>query len=135
MHILEHNNITVLRSTQGKLPSLPFVSIVQKILPKDFEITISFVSPSAAQELNQNYRGKDYIPNVLSFPLSASSGEMFLSLSTIRKEAPLFGYTYNECVLYMLIHGLLHIAGYDHGSEMEAQEKKYMALYTKEIGK
>lgn len=133
MDILESENLTVQRTTKGKLPSLPFVRIKESILGKKFDVSISFVSPSEAQRINIENRNKDYIPNVLSFPLSESSGEIIMSLSTIRREAKKFGYTYDECILFMLIHGLLHVKGLDHGDEMEMLEQKYFKQYRQQL--
>lgn len=129
MDILEHKNLTVCRKTKGKLPSLPFVRIKEAVLGKEFDASVVFVSPREAQEINKIYRHKEYIPNVLSFPLTENSGEVIMSLSTIRSEAKKFGYTYTECTLFMLIHGLLHIQGHDHGDEMERLEEKFMKMF------
>ncbi|MFA5933656.1 MAG: rRNA maturation RNase YbeY [Candidatus Paceibacterota bacterium] len=114
--------ITIRKPKKGKLPRLPFLDIKEKVLGKKYELSIVFASKKLAQELNIRYRGKDYVPNVLSFPLSKTSGEMVINLETVKREAPQFGKSYEKFLGFIFIHGLLHLKGMAHGSIMEKQE-------------
>ncbi len=105
-----------------------FEKIAKKILPKDYELSVVFASDKLALSLNKQYRKKDYIPNVLSFPYSKKSGEIFLNLKQIKKDAKKFGITEKECEKYMLIHALLHLKGLKHSAKMNEQERKFLKL-------
>jgi probable rRNA maturation factor len=121
---------TISTNTKGKLPSLPFVSIKNKILGENYELGISFLSPSKQKQINFKYRGKNETTNILSFPLSKNSGEITLDEIKIKKDAPLFEMTYPEFLKYLVIHGCLHLKGFEHSSTMERQEKKYLKMFS-----
>lgn len=108
-----------------------FVAIYNSVLGKKYDLSLSFVGEKLAKKLNQTYRQKSYIPNVLSFPLSKTEGEIFICLNTIKKEAPEFEMTPKQYEKYLFIHGCLHLKGLDHGDEMEKQEKKFKKLFLK----
>jgi rRNA maturation RNase YbeY len=69
---------------------------------------------------------KSYTPNVLSYPLTDETGEIFICPTVAQKEAHKFNLSYEGYVAYLLIHGLLHLKGYDHGDTMEKLERKYV---------
>ena len=125
---LEAHNLTV--STSGTLPRVPFLALKEKILGKKYELSITFLPPRQAQALNIAHRGKDYIPNTLSFPLTKTSGEIILCKSILRKQCSEFEMSYEQFLVYILIHSMLHLKGYEHGSTMERKE----ALYKKRFG-
>lgn len=124
------DTISVVRKTKGKLPSLPFVELASAILGKKYELSVMFVGDAESAHLNKTYREKNYPTNILSFPLSDSSGEIFINLRKVRLDAPLFEVSYSEFLLHILIHGMLHLKGHDHGDEMEALEKKYIKKFS-----
>ena len=121
---------TILNTTKGKLPRLPFVYIKETILGKKFELGVSFLSPNKQKELNNKYRGIDKTTNILSFPLTKNSGDITFDLKKVKKDAPLFNMTYPEFLKYLFIHGLLHLKGFDHSSIMEKQEQKYLKMFS-----
>lgn len=116
--------------TKGKLPSLPFVRLRDAILGPDYELSIMFATPAVSRALNKQYRDKDYPTNILSFPLSKKSGEIVISLAKARADAKNFDKPYPKFLGYLLIHGMLHLKGFDHGSRMDTQEE----LYSKKFG-
>ena len=89
-------------------------------------------------ELNQRYLDHDYVTDVLSFPLRATEdsqgtveGEIYVDLDTAAERAPEFDATYEEETCRYVIHGLLHLLGYDdrtdHGQEvMRELERRYL---------
>lgn len=125
MSILEKNNLTVIRK-KGLIPSIPYLPIKEKILGKKYDLTIIFCSPKESQERNKIYRDKDYPTNILSFPLSQEEGEIYISLSTVRRDAKKFEMSYNKFLHLLVIHGILHLKGLDHGSTMEKLEDTYL---------
>ncbi len=119
-----------LASKTQNVPRHPYEAIKDTVLGKKYDVSLAFVGPKEAQTLNIQYRKKDYIPNVLSFPLLPGTGEVYICLSVAKKEYKKFGMTYEGYVGYLFIHALLHLKGYDHGEDMEKAEKKYCKLYT-----
>ena len=116
------SNVSIRYLTKGKLPSLPFVEIKNEILTKEYELSIACVSKKTATELNIIHRKKDYTPNILSFSLTKKSGEIILHIPTIKKQYKSFKMSYTDYVLYLLIHGCLHLKGLDHGVLMDKKE-------------
>ena len=127
MAVLDTDTLTV--SINGTLPSVPFLALKEKILGKKYELSIRFVGPLQAQALNITHRNKEYIPNTLSFSLSERSGEIILCRSAMRKEYRQFDMTYDHYLIFILIHSMLHLKGYEHGSTMESMERKLLALF------
>lgn len=121
---------TILNTTKGKLPSLPFVYIKNEILGEKYELGVSFLSASKQKTLNKKYRDINKTTNILSFPITKTSGDITFDLVKVRKDAPLFNMNYTKFLKYLFIHGLLHLKGYDHGAIMERQEKKFLKKFS-----
>ena len=88
--------------------------------------TIVFVSDAAIKKLNQQFRGKNYATDVLSFPTQAENfetenqshlGEVVISLERAAAQAKANGLTLRNEVQQLILHGLLHLCGYDHESD------------------
>lgn len=92
------------------------------------ELVVVFVNSSEMRKMNRQYREKDYATDVLSFqPAEPSSlGELVLCLPTIRSQAKRTGLSERGELGYMIVHGVLHLLGYDH--EEKAGEAKMFAL-------
>lgn len=103
--------------------------IADSILDTSYDVSIVVVGEKRARSLNMEYRGKDYIPNVLSFPIDETMGEIFLNPKTARLEAPKFNLSTDHYLYYLIIHSMLHLKGFDHGDEMSAQESLYMKKF------
>lgn len=88
--------------------------------PQELNIRIS--STQESQQLNNTYRQKNKPTNVLSFPYPDEDilGDMILCAQVISDEATQQNKTYQAHWLHMVIHGLLHLCGYDHQQEDEA---------------
>jgi len=116
-------------STVQTYPQLPYETIKNDILGKRYQLSLSFVGETRAQRLNQTYRKKDYVPNVLSFPLTDTTGEIIIAPKIATKEAQKFSMTPTGYQGFLFIHGCLHLKGYGHGDTMDRLEKKYVAKY------
>ena len=125
MALREEKNLTIIRKN-GMLPRIPFSEIKEALLGKKYSLSVNFVPPGEAKALNLTYRQKDYIPNVLSFPLSEYEGEIYICLSIVRKGAKEFAMSYEKFLHLILIHGCLHLKGHDHSSTMDDMEEKYL---------
>lgn len=116
-------------TTAKSYPKLPYESIKNDILGKRYTVSLAFVGGTRAQALNKAYRNKTYIPNVLSFPLDTSTGEIYITPTIARKEAKKFNMTPNGYIGFLFIHGCLHLKGHDHGDHMDKLEQKYCTKY------
>lgn len=128
MSIIEKNNLTIIRK-KGEIPNIQFLKIKEKILGKDYNLTIVFCTPKESQERNNSYRNKNYPTNILSFPLDKNKGEIYVSLSTVRRDAKKFEMSYEKFLHLLIIHGMLHLKGFDHGSTMEKLENSHLKFF------
>lgn len=94
--------------------------IKNHVLGKAYDLSFAFIDSQKSHELNRRYRKKDKPANVLSFPLDKNSGEILIDKETV---------TDPRETIFLFIHGLLHLKGYDHGSKMEAEEKNLVNLF------
>lgn len=129
MDYTEAPNFSILRMTKGKIPNLPFVDVKEDILGKNYDLSLVFTTTEEATRLHKEHEGKDGPANILSFGLDDRSGEMFIHLGEIRKEARSFGHGYLEHLLYMFIHGCVHLLGYDHGAKMTEVEERFRGKF------
>ena len=120
----------ITNKTKSKLPRLLFVSIKNKILGEKYELSLSLLKAKEQRKINLQYRGIDKTTNILSFPLSKTSGEITLDPIKIKKDAPLFDMPYSQFIKYLFIHGCLHLKGFEHSSTMEKEEKKYLKMFS-----
>lgn len=123
----EYSNLTI--SGKGTLPNVPFLAIKEAVLGKKYELSIRFVDPTTAQQLNMTHRQKDYVPNTLSFSYSKTSGEIVMSRAAIRKEYKKFEMSHTAYIIFLLIHSSLHLLGMDHGSTMENKEQFFLKKF------
>ncbi len=92
------------------------------------EISVTFCDDAEIQELNAEWRGKDKPTNVLSFPtpgpLAARPllGDVIIAYETVAREAVEQEKTLRDHTAHMVIHGFLHLIGYDHETAAEAEE-------------
>lgn len=93
------------------------------------EVTIRFTDEAESQSLNHEYRGKDKPTNVLSFPFEAPPGieinllgDLVICAPVISREAEEQHKDVSNHYAHMIVHGLLHLMGYDHIDDAEAEE-------------
>lgn len=125
--LLDTQTLTVTYTTK-KVPLLngAFLALAKDtILKKKYELSIACVDLKAMQEINKKHRQLDKPTDILSFPLDKQAGEIYLCFEYIEKKAKLFELSVKEYTEYLLIHGMIHLLGHDHGEKMDALEKKY----------
>jgi probable rRNA maturation factor len=105
------------------------------------ELVVVFVSSSEMKRLNHLYRGKDYATDVLSFESADpdSLGELVICPPVIRSQSKRTGLSERGELGYMIVHGVLHLLGYDHGdaqaeAEMFALQDKIFRQLEKSVG-
>ena len=90
----------------------------------DTEVTIRIVDAQEALELNSTYRGKDYATNVLTFPLTETPhlmGDIIICAPVVEAEAQTQNKALQAHYAHLTIHGILHLHGYDHEIEVQAE--------------
>ena len=102
-----------------------------EIASREIEVSVVLTDDASVQVLNREYRGKDKPTNVLSFaaldgddPLPPEGpvhiGDIILALETLRREAEDLGKPLQDHFTHLLIHGTLHLLGYDHENDDDA---------------
>lgn len=122
---MHEETFSIAYTTKGKLPRLPFAHMKDVILGADYELSLAFVGDEESRELNIKHRGKDYIPNVLSFELDENAGEIFINPHEAKRQAPSFDRSPTNFIAFLYIHALCHLKGMDHGSTMERTEAQF----------
>lgn len=122
-------NFTLTNQTKGKLPSLPFQQMKEKILGKSYVLSLVFINPAESKKLNKNYRNKNNPTDILSFPISKTEGEIYIDIQTSKNQAPDFNRKFDNFLAFLFIHGLIHLKGFEHGSRMEEQEAKFRKIF------
>ncbi len=106
-----------------------YADIVRCILGDAYTLSLVLIGDTRAQTLNEQHRGKSYAANVLSFPLDTDSGEVFLNIPRITREAKQYGLSPEGHAKFLLIHACLHLKGYTHGSTMERAEDRLVKQF------
>lgn len=107
--------------------------------PAQYEMSIVLADDAFVRELNRNYRNIDKPTNVLSFPAEDEGvqgprmlGDVVLAFETVQREAAEAGKPARDHLAHLIVHGTLHLLGYDHeeapeAEKMEALERKILA--------
>ena len=106
------------------LPTRPQVRRwVQAALTENAEMTVRFVAEEEGQTLNRDYRGKDSATNVLSFVYTHTPvcGDLVLCAPLVAQEAQQQHKSMLAHYAHLVVHGVLHLQGFDHETEDEAQ--------------
>lgn len=125
-------------SAEGLPTEQDFQAWVNHVLAKldeTFEVTIRIVNETESQALNKEYRGKDNSTNVLSFPMeedlpeeiaqemdSVYLGDLVVCAAVVEREAIEQNKALKAHWAHMIVHGCLHLLGYDHIEDDEAEE-------------
>ena len=105
------------------------------LLAENAEISLTFVSKEEIRELNNQYRGIDNHTDVLSFPLIEDFdeiglddeymlGDVVICLEKAREQAEEFGHSEAREIVYLFVHSVCHLLGFDHMEEEEKQEMR-----------
>ena len=96
------------------------------------EISLVLADDAFQRQLNRDWRGEDKPTNVLSFPAGPSAaghlGDIILAHETVRQEAERDGKPFAHHVAHLVVHGVLHLLGYDHGTEEEARSMEALEV-------
>ena len=132
------------------------VQVADKVLSyeeceEEYEISISLVNNEEMRSLNMEYRGIDKETDVLSFPMvefidealekededaeyieeEIALGDIVISMEKVLEQSEEFGHSFNRELAFLLVHGMLHLLGYDHeegASQGEMFDKQELIL-------
>ena len=126
--MIEINNLTTVPLNEEFLKK-----ISSKVLEKEnrgiADLSIVLVGQGRIRALNKKYRGKNRVTDVLAFP-GNGLGEIVICLREVKKNAKRFNLVFEKELARVLIHGILHLLGYDHEkSEIEAKKMKEKEEY------
>lgn len=108
---------------------------VRAALQQPMTATVRFVAAKEGQALNREFRGKDYATNVLSFVYDRAAGDLVVCLPVVVREAKAQKKPLKSHLAHMIVHGMLHLQGYDHetgrrdAERMEAREREILARF------
>lgn len=95
----------------------------------DAEVTVRLVGEAEGRRLNRDYRGKDYATNVLTFVYDESeplAGDLVLCVPVVAREAVEQGKPLEAHFAHLIVHGMLHLQGFDHEAPDEAEEMELL---------
>jgi probable rRNA maturation factor len=127
--------VLINRCKSERLPRAFLVGWIKKISSQrpfrkiKQELVIVFVDAKEMKALNKQYRRRDYATDVLSFESIESGvlGELVICPQVVKAQAKDTGLTYKNELGYMVLHGALHLLGYDH-ERSKAEEKRMFSL-------
>lgn len=113
-----------------------FTETARKAVRLKGEVSILLTSSGVMRRLNRCFRGKDQPTDVISFPAIQEvaadfAGDLAISIDIARTNARRLGHSADEEVRVLILHGLLHLAGYDHENDRGEMAKKELALRRK----
>ncbi len=116
------------KSSPLRTPSAPtlarFLTRAQAAVKLRGHVTVLLTTDASIRSLNRRFRGKNKATDVLSFPADSASpgveriaGDLAISVPTARRQATAQGHTLSTEIKVLILHGLLHLAGYDHETD------------------
>ena len=109
------------RQRRLQIDTRPWANFATKALAaigkSESSATIAFVSDKKIRELNRQFRGVDKATDVLSFPDDTELGDIAISVDTAAVQAKENGLKFESEIAQLILHGLLHLSGYDHETD------------------
>ena len=123
-----------------RYPEVRLVQVAREVsnalkLKRKHNVSVAFISEREMKKLNLHHRGKNFVTDVLSFTLDNEDyfGEILLSYEQARRQAKEMKHSVRDEIAFLMVHGLLHVFGFDHERETEA--KKMFSLQTRILKK
>lgn len=112
--------ITVQRAARGAPAARRLARFARAAARAGMTVTLRVVGAAEARRLNRAFRRRDYATNVLAFAYGGGAGDIVLCHPVIRREALAQGKSLAAHYAHMVVHGMLHLRGYDHARRAEA---------------
>ena len=145
--MIEINNLTTVEVDENFLKGIISKVLKGEKIQKEVELSIACIGSGRMRKLSRQYRGKNRVTDVLAFPESEivfqkfkigplkkikGLGEIVICLKEVKKNSRRFESSFEKELARVLVHGLLHLLGYDHegsekkAKEMEEKQEKYL---------
>jgi len=139
--MIEINNLTTSSVDKKSLEKIA-QAILKDESVQSFNLSIALIGPARMKKLNKQYRGKNRTTDVLAFgsdqkfssAFQKEIGEIVICLQEVKKNAKRFNLSFKKELTRVLIHGILHLLGYDHeiskaeAKKMEEKEEHYLNI-------
>ena len=137
--MIEINNLTTNPIDEDFLKKIVSIVLEGEKIVKEVELSIALIGPGRMRKINRRYRGKNRVTDVLAFPESKillekfkvgvvkkvqGLGEIVICLREVKKNAKRFNLSSEKELARVLIHGMLHLLGYNHEETKEAKKIK-----------
>lgn len=137
--MIEINNLTTNSVDEDFLKKIVSIVLKGERIAKEVELSIALIGPGRMRKINRRYRGKNRVTDVLAFPESKillekfkvgvakkvqGLGEIVICLREVKKNAKRFNSSSEKELARVLIHGMLHLLGYEHEEAKEAKKIK-----------
>lgn len=135
--MIEINNLTFTSVNENFLKKVA-KTVLRKEGKKNFYLSIALIGALRMKRLNKKCLKRNYATDILAFPETEKHpkinnlGEIIICLQIVKKNAKKFGSTFKKELSKVLIHGILHLLGYDHkksfkeAEKMEGKENHYL---------
>ncbi|WP_144511126.1 rRNA maturation RNase YbeY [Bacillus sp. FJAT-22090] len=135
---------TISEETMALVEKVLISAADQLAVKENSEVSVTFVTNDAIQEINRTYRHKDVATDVISFAMEEMGegeieikdadippmlGDIIISVERTTEQAIAYGHTFERELCFLAVHGFLHLLGYDHGTK--EQEKEMFGLQEK----
>lgn len=128
----EQKDIAVTQALRGLIRRAVNGALRYEGFEKDAEVSVTLTTAEGIRELNAEYREKDAVTDVLSFPIFddtedevAVLGDIVLCLSRADEQAKEFGHSFEREVAFLTVHSVLHLLGYDHETGEEDEREMF----------
>jgi len=128
----EQKDIAVTQALRGLIRRAVNGALRYEGFEKDAEVSVTLIDAEGIKELNAEYRDKDAVTDVLSFPIFddtedevAVLGDIVLCLSRADEQAKEYGHSFEREVAFLTVHSVLHLLGYDHETGEEDEREMF----------
>lgn len=148
--MVEINNLTTAQVNESLVKKAADHVLKKEKIAKATELSIAFIGPGRMRKLNKTYKKRNRVTDVLAFPEAKIAfdkfrigpaekikglGEIVICLREVKKNAKKYDTIFDKELARIVIHGLLHLLGYDHeksakeADRMEEKEKEYLKTF------
>ena len=129
------HTLRIFNETKVRMPRTRMTTIYTDLLQPVCSLNVIGIEDSEARRLNREHRDTDTPASVLTFPPNNETAELYLNMSHAKRTAKEEGISLTDRLLFLYLHGVLHLLGHTHGPEMESLEDKYATTYMYEAKK
>lgn len=120
----------IFNETTVRAPRTAMKTIYNELLKKTCSLTVVCVGNMFSKKLNNIHRKKNTPTNILTFPPNDGGiAEMYINTDLAAKTAKKHNISTKKQIVFLYIHGILHLLGYIHGKKMETLEDRYVTKY------